>query len=236
MPTPKILLVDDVEFFLEMEKDLLRQTSATIFTARNGQEALAVARRELPDVIFMDLTMPVMDGLTCCRLLKADPLLRQIPVVMVFAPTRETDIAAVQAAGCSAVLIKPVDRKAFLEAGRRFLSHIDRRERRILCSLPVTLLSKGREIGGTCIELSEGGMFVECEASVNKDETVRVSLDMPGKVTEKIECWARVAWINSDPAASPRKLTRGFGLEFRKLLPAIKNALGDFLVRQEKLS
>jgi CheY-like chemotaxis protein len=235
MPTPKVLLVDDVEFFLEMGKDLLRQTPATIITARNGLEALAMARSESPNLIFMDLTMPVMDGLTCCRLLKADPLLRQIPVVMVFAPTRDTDVAAVQAAGCSAVLIKPIDRKAFLETGRRFLFHIDRRERRIPCTLPVTLQLQGREIGGVCVDLGEGGMFVECGEAVTKGGTVRVSLALPGAGTEKIECWAQVAWVNSPQSCSQSALSRGFGLEFRKLLPATKKSLCDFLARQGAL-
>jgi Response regulator receiver domain len=83
MPTAKILLVDDVDFFPEIEKDYLPQIPAEILIAGNGQIALEQAEQHRPNVIFMDVNMPVMDGLTCCRKLKADPRLKDIPVIMI---------------------------------------------------------------------------------------------------------------------------------------------------------
>ena len=102
MPTAKILLVDDVDFFLEMEKDYLRQTPAEVLVAGNGRIAIEQAEQHRPDLIFMDVNMPVMDGLTCCRKLKANQRLKDIPVVMVFAPNGNLDEAACRAAGCAA--------------------------------------------------------------------------------------------------------------------------------------
>jgi CheY-like chemotaxis protein len=217
---PKILLVDDVDFFLEMEKDFLRNTPATIHTARNGKEALEFVNSQRPDVIFMDVTMPVMDGLTCCRTLKANPELRSIPVVMVFAPSRELGPEAVAAAGCDACLTKPVDRKAFLEAGRRFLFGIERRDIRVPFQLPVILRRQGEEIRCTSEDLGERGMYIKSRDLLPEGEVVRVIMTLPGRTATEIECRARVAWANQGFPRTKLHLPQGFGLEFLQLSQA----------------
>ena len=73
MATPKILLVDDTKLFLRLEQEYLRQSSVTVFTASNGREALETARKIMPDLIYMDLNMPEMNGIECCSAIKADP-------------------------------------------------------------------------------------------------------------------------------------------------------------------
>jgi len=211
---PIILLVDDVDFFLEMEKDFLRNTPATIHTARNGREALEFVNRQRPDVIFMDVTMPVMDGLTCCRTLKANPDMRSIPVIMVFAPSREIGPETVAAAGCDASLTKPVDRKAFLEAGRRFLFGIERRDIRVSCQIPVVLRRQGEDLRCISEDMGERGMYVKSRDSLAEGEIVRVSMTLPGGTATDIECRARVAWANQGFPRTKLHLPQGFGLEF----------------------
>jgi hypothetical protein len=75
-------------------------------------------------------------------------------------------------------------------------------------------------------------MFVECPKEVQQGETLRVSFAVPGQVSEPVECWARVAWVNAAQPRLPHSLPRGFGLEFRKLSPPAKKSLNDFLARQ----
>ena len=70
-----ILLVDDAKFFLELEKQFLKNTPATLLTASSGKEALEIAKESRPSLVFMDVDMPEMDGLDCCRQFKADPFL-----------------------------------------------------------------------------------------------------------------------------------------------------------------
>lgn len=214
MSLPKILLVDDVDFFLEMEKDFLRHTPATIYTARNGKEALEMAHRQRPDVIFMDVTMPVMDGVTCCRTLKADPALRAIPVIMVFAPSRETSPESVLASGSDGILTKPVDRKAFLDMGRRFLFDIERREVRVPCQMLVTLQRQGENIHCTSEDLSEHGMYVKSREPLSVGEVVRATMVLPGGAATVLECRARVAWLNQGFPRLKLHLPQGFGVEF----------------------
>jgi len=121
MSPPRILLVDDVKLFLELEKSYLHLSHSVVLTAATGEEALETARRERPDLIFLDLYMPGMDGAACCSILKGDPDLSAIPVVMVTTGGRPEEVAQCRAAGCDGLLTKPVDRVAFLEMVARFI-------------------------------------------------------------------------------------------------------------------
>ncbi len=234
MPTPKILLVDDVDFFLEIEKGFLRQTPAEILLARNGQTALELTAEHRPNLIFMDVHMPVMDGLTCCRRIKTDPQLTGIPVVMVFAPSADVDDAACRAAGCDEVLRKPVDRNAFLELGRRFLFDIDRREKRVSCQIPVEFRIGGRCCQGTGRDVSLHGMYIGFREEVQLNERVQVAFSLPEEGAERIELNGRVAWLNRGFPRSNLGLPQGFGVEFRRLPAGIAAIFGAFLERFTK--
>ena len=67
-----ILLVDDNDMFLEIEKEFLQYTNTEVITACDGIEALNIVKAMRPDLIFMDLEMPKMDGASCCRAIKDD--------------------------------------------------------------------------------------------------------------------------------------------------------------------
>lgn len=121
MSLPRILLVDDVRLFLELEKSFLHLAQVKILTAANGEEALAVVRRERPDLVFLDLYMPVLDGLTCCAAIKGDPEISATPVIMVTTGGKPEEVEQCRAAGCDGLLTKPVDRSAFLDMVSRFI-------------------------------------------------------------------------------------------------------------------
>ena len=121
MSLPRILLVDDVRLFLELEKSFLHLAQVKILTAANGEEALAVVRRERPDLVFLDLYMPVLDGLTCCAAIKGDPEISATPVIMVTTGGKHEEVEQCRAAGCDGLLTKPVDRSAFLDMVSRFI-------------------------------------------------------------------------------------------------------------------
>jgi len=210
----KILIVDDAKFFQEVAKGFLKQSAATIFTAGNGREALNVARKTLPHLIFMDLHMPEMDGAACCAALKADPVLKSIPVIMVITPSGDRDKEICQSAGCNALLTKPVGRKAFLNSGRAYLSSIERRERRILCRATVLCRWNNAPFYGTIEDISETGMFVGSRHNFKLDEIITMSFLIPGERDNVIETTARVVWINRKICRETRRLSAGFGVEF----------------------
>jgi adenylate cyclase len=83
--TPKILIVDDEPFNVDYLEQELEDLNYDIVTARNGQEALDRVRTELPDLILLDIMMPVMDGFAVLAQLKSDPVLRDIAVIIISA-------------------------------------------------------------------------------------------------------------------------------------------------------
>ncbi|MFH0941426.1 MAG: response regulator [Chloroflexota bacterium] len=78
----KILLVDDDRDFIEVTRTVLESKPYQVVTATNGDEALRVAKREKPDLILLDIIMPVKDGFTAAEQLKKDIQLKKIPIVM----------------------------------------------------------------------------------------------------------------------------------------------------------
>lgn len=106
----KILIVDDEEKNFKLISAILKNYGYAFETARNGLEALEKTKEVSPDLIFMDILMPMMDGYEACRRLKEDPSTQRIPVVMVTA-TRDWDsrIKGLDA-GANDFLTKPVDR------------------------------------------------------------------------------------------------------------------------------
>ncbi len=117
----RILLVDDSRVTREVTKVFLVRSQVKLLEARNGEEALKLIREERPDVVVADLQMPRMDGIGLCGALAADPLLRDIPVLIL---TSKSDPATRQrclTAGAREVLTKPVQPTALTSSIRREL-------------------------------------------------------------------------------------------------------------------
>src|SRR6185503_15934422 len=89
---PRILAVDDTPENLEILRVRLEANGYEVATAADGEEALAAARKLAPDLILLDVMMPKRDGISVVRELKADPVLRTIPVVLVTAKSDTRDI------------------------------------------------------------------------------------------------------------------------------------------------
>lgn len=99
-----VLIVDDYDDARELMETILRLAGFSVESAANGTEALAKARQHRPDVVFMDLFMPGMDGFEATRLMKGDPQLRDVPIVAYTAKPRPVEGASHL---FSAVCVKP---------------------------------------------------------------------------------------------------------------------------------
>ncbi|MGO9261007.1 MAG: response regulator [Bryobacteraceae bacterium] len=111
----KLLLAEDHEFSRDMLMRRLQRQGFEVTTASNGREALAAARRDRPDVILMDLDMPVMDGHAAIRALKSDPRTFRIPIIVVSAQASPENVAEAMASGCQAFEAKPVVLRRLLD-------------------------------------------------------------------------------------------------------------------------
>lgn len=109
---PVVLIAEDHEDSRDALRTLLDALGYRVVVARNGAEAVEVARTAHPDLILMDMMMPSVDGFQATRTLRADPGFREVPIVAITA--MEGAREAVFEAGCSDVVVKPIDIRAFL--------------------------------------------------------------------------------------------------------------------------
>ena len=116
----KILIVEDVD----LNRDLLTQLledDFDIVAATDGQAGIAAAERERPDLILMDLSLPVIDGWEATRRLKAHQELKSIPIIALTAHAMRGDEAKARASGCDDFLTKPIDEVLLFAMLNRYL-------------------------------------------------------------------------------------------------------------------
>lgn len=118
---PRILLVEDNEMNRDMLSRRLERKGFTVLVAVDGAEGVAKARAELPDLILMDMNLPILDGWEATRQIKADGQTGKIPVIGLTAHAMAGDREKCLAAGCDQYDTKPVDFNSLLGKIREFL-------------------------------------------------------------------------------------------------------------------
>ena len=104
---PHVLVVDDEEDLLELVRYNLTKEGYRVSCAATGDEALKAVRRQPPDLIVLDLMLPMIDGLEICRRLKGDSKTRDIPIIMLTAKSEESDMIAGLERGADDYVTKP---------------------------------------------------------------------------------------------------------------------------------
>jgi len=121
LTSKRILLVEDHEDNRNIYRTSLEHYGYQVVLAIDGQNGIRLAREEQPDLILMDLSIPVVDGWAATRVLKGDVATRGIPVIALSAHALEEDRARAREAGCDGYLAKPVEPRKVLEEVARFL-------------------------------------------------------------------------------------------------------------------
>ena len=106
---PRILLVEDNEMNRDMLSRRLIRNGFDVLMAVNGQQGVDMTRSERPDLVLMDMSLPVMDGWEATRTLKADESTKAIPVIALTAHAMESDRAQAMQAGCDDFDTKPIE-------------------------------------------------------------------------------------------------------------------------------
>lgn len=109
-----ILVIEDYRDNRDVAELILRDAGYTVTSADNGLRGVELALGSQPDLILMDLALPVLNGWEATQRLKADPATQDIPVVAFTAHVTQAEIARAHAAGCSAVVVKPFEIEGFL--------------------------------------------------------------------------------------------------------------------------
>jgi two-component system cell cycle response regulator DivK len=118
----RILMIEDTEDNRQIVRDLIATTDYELIEAVDGVAGVAAAIAQRPDLILMDIQLPLMDGYEATRRIKADPALRHIPIIAVTSYALSGDEAKAIAAGCDGYFAKPFSPRQLLAKVREFLS------------------------------------------------------------------------------------------------------------------
>jgi two-component system, cell cycle response regulator DivK len=119
--TERILVVEDQPDNRQIMRDLLTSAGYELIEAEDGEAGVRLAREHRPDLILMDIQLPVLDGYEATRRIKGDPELRSIPIVVVTSYALSGDDEKARAAGCDAYVAKPFSPRHLLATVRQFL-------------------------------------------------------------------------------------------------------------------
>ena len=121
MTKKKILIVDDEIEMVEVETLRLKASGYEILAAHDGQSGLKTARQCLPDLVILDIMLPLMDGYQVCEALKNDAKCREIPIILMSAVDRKYDTDLGRKAGADAYFTKPFEPPLLLEKIKELL-------------------------------------------------------------------------------------------------------------------
>ena len=119
--TKRILVVEDQEDNRQILRDLLAATDYEVVEAENGEAALAAVVKQRPDLILMDIQLPILDGYEATRRIKADPALSSIPIIAVTSYALSGDEEKARSAGCDDFVPKPFSPRQLLAKIRQYL-------------------------------------------------------------------------------------------------------------------
>jgi len=111
----KVLVIEDDEKNLRLMEDLLEFNGYIVIKAMDGKQGVDSVRTEKPDLILMDIQMPVMDGMEATKILKGDEETRDIPIIALTSYAMQGDEQRIRESGCDGYMTKPIDVKHFLK-------------------------------------------------------------------------------------------------------------------------
>ena len=255
----KILIVDDELFFREVLKDIL-QERFTVIVGKDGDEALPLSLKYAPDLIIMDVEMPRKNGIEACRILKAEPATRKIPIILFTGRTKKQDMVFGLKAGADDYITKPVcslEIIARVDAHLRakdFYTDLEDKDLRFLLEItesisairnPMALLRvivekmAGVMDVARCSIISindKGEVIVKASNDLNYQEELILDLHKYPEIQKSIELKQTVVVndIQNDPLMfSVREQTEKLGYNSIIVIPVIKkeSVIGTFFLR-----
>jgi two-component system cell cycle response regulator DivK len=117
----KVLIIEDNENNLYMMRFILQKLGHTILEARDGGTGVALAKREIPDLILMDIQLPVLDGYSATRKIREDAALKDVPIIAVTSYAMVGDREKALEAGCTAYIEKPIRPESFIKELEKYV-------------------------------------------------------------------------------------------------------------------
>jgi CheY-like chemotaxis protein len=213
----KILIVDDVKFFLDVQQEMLDRIDCDILTARSGLEALKVIKKEKPQLVLMDYNLPDLTGDKACEIIKGDPRFRDIPIVIVSSDHESDARVNCLSAGADHYLTKPIDHAEFIKAvGKLLKVRGSLYYPRALLRTEVYLRHAGEVKRYNSVDISVTGIFVETDDPLPTHQTYTIHFTIPIPRRD-IRAEARITKIVTDKDRERLGLFSGMALEFLNL-------------------
>ncbi len=190
----RVLVVDDIDFNVKLLDTKLKQEYYTVFSAYNGKEAITKAKEMQPDIILMDIMMPEMDGFEATKIIKADPDLGHIPIIMVTALNAQEDKVKGLECGADDFLTKPINDVALfarLKSLVRMKTMLDELRLRDKTSLELGVSTDGQKkrnsLEGAKVLLIEDDI-IQVEKIKNRLANNKIEVDIADKLEKIVNC------------------------------------------------
>jgi len=234
MTKKTILLVDDTRLFIEQEMSLINRDDIEVLVAHSGVEALKTIVEKRPDIVFMDLYIPGMDGDRCCHTIKSDKNLCHIPIIMIVEGANQEEFERCRQAGCDDIIVKPIKHLFFTAQIKRHLNIQLEKTTRFIAPLCIQYYcddDPDRVLSSYSVNLSTGGMFIGTKELLPIDSPLNIEFILPedGRI---IKCSGRVSWLNHPESIINQDLPTGMGLQFMNLSMDDMDSLRKFIKNQ----
>lgn len=215
MSEKKILIVDDSATGLAQFKSIFSRTRCIVTTATDGKDALKKVSDEHPDIVLMDLYMPEMNGDECCRIIKAYPPFKDIPIIMYTSAKGEEERSRCLLAGCDAYLIRHfVDADLLLKTVKKFIDIPIREHIRVSIDAEVGYSHNGKEYSGRMQNISSTGGFIETAEPLPTGSIINLTFTIPNSAN-RVEAAAEVVRVITKDSDSPStRIVPGIGMRF----------------------
>ncbi len=226
----KILIIEDETTLAETLADNLTDEGYQVLTADNGESGLTMVRAERPDLLILDIMLPVLDGLSVCRLVRKDPTVAHIPIIMLTARGTEVDKIIGLESGADDYMVKPFGLGEFLARVRAVLrraplaASVVQQDELLASGLRVDLTGRRVYLGDEELRLSHKEFDLLAELMRNRSAVLSRDLILTkvwgdgyfgdGRTVDVHVRWLREK-IETDPANPQRIVTvRGVGYRF----------------------
>ncbi|HEY4715740.1 MAG TPA: response regulator [bacterium] len=205
-----VLLIDDVELFLQLEEGFFKRQNCETTTARSGEEALKIIAGNKPDLIFLDLYMPGIKGDELCKMLKSNPEYKNIPVIIISKSSKIEDIETCLKSGCDYYMVKPIKQTDLMNKAAELLQINIRRHARIFVRIEIHGKNKSEFFFGKTENISLSGIFVICDKNLELNSQVSLKIFLPVKTGEEIKAEGIIA-------REDRSRNFGYGIKFTEI-------------------
>lgn len=235
MSVKKLLIVDDSASSILQLITLFSRTSCSVITASDGEEALKKVGTERPDLIIIDLYMPGKSGDECCRIIKGDDSLKEIPIIMFTVAKGEEERSKCLMAGCDEFLTKPLtDMDILLKTVKKYTDIPLRNYIRVSIDTMVRYFHEGNAYSGRLCNISESGGFIETDNPFPIGSIISLSFNIPNSSNHVEATGEIIRTINKDYGNPSTRIVSGMGIHFLKITWAGRKIIADYVRLQEK--